>query len=248
MRSFLVLFVGTLMLNESIAQDGYGSTSVYDRVVQLPSGKHLFIAPPAREWNETPWKDSVYRFPSFQQGRLEMTNGFVPSHRPLLNYSAMAGAIVIKPDSGHVLVMRKSPAIKFVWIGDHKFINDPVFGYVEIILDGKVCLAQKTFMDGIYELSNGMKYSLSAVISNGPAFIKTSTKASTRYYWIEEQYFMVGGDMKVLRCSPVALKHFLPKHKSAIKAFSKSNRIDYRKKEDLLKIVAYANEQAAATN
>lgn len=103
-------------------------------------------------------------------------------------------------------------------------------------------------MDGIYELSNGSKYSMRAVSDMGATFIKTSSKVSTRYYWMEEQYFMVGEDMKVLRCSPGALKHFLPKCKSAIKSFSKSNRINYKKKDDVLKIVAYANEQAAALN
>jgi hypothetical protein len=245
MKTFFVLLFSTLAIKGAFAQDGYGSTSVYDRVVHLPTDKHFFVAPPAREWNETPWKDSVYRFQSFQKGKLEMTNGFVPSHRPLLNYSAMAGAIVIRTDSNQTVVMRKSPAIRFVWIGDHKFVNDPAFGYLEIILDGKVCLAQKTYMDGIFELSNGSKYSMAAVMDMGAAFIKTSFKASTRYYWVEEQYFMLGSNMKALRCSPGALKHFLPKHKAAIKAFSKSNRINYRKREDLLKIVAYANEQAA---
>src|SRR5690242_12964961 len=117
MRLSFAVLLCVITVSQSVAQDGYGSTSVYDRVVQIPSGKHLFIAPPAREWDETVWKDSVYRFGSFQRGKLEMTNGFIPSHRPMLNYSAMMESIVIKPDTGRIVVMRKSPAIKAVWIG-----------------------------------------------------------------------------------------------------------------------------------
>jgi hypothetical protein len=246
MRSFLVLLIAALVFGESVAQDGYGSTSVYDRVVQLPAGKHLFIAPPAREWNETPWKDSVYRFESFQRGKLEMTNGFVPSHRPMLNYSVMMEAMAMKPDSGNIVAMRKSPAIKCVWIGDHKFVNDRMYGFLEIILDGKICVGQKIFMNGIYELSNGTKYPIRAINDmTSTGYIKVPMKQSTRYYWVEEQYFMLGENMKTFRCSSRALAQLLPKQKKAIKAFSKSNHINYRRKEDVLKVVGYANEQPA---
>jgi hypothetical protein len=234
------------MINECIAQDGYGSTSVYDRVVQLPAGKHFYIVPPAREWTDQPWKDSLYRFKSFQKGKLEMTNGFVPSHRPMVNYSPMTESIVIKPDSGDIVSMRKSPAIKCVWIGDHKFVNDPMYGYLEIILDGKVCVGQKTVMNGIYELSNGTKYAIRAVNDITPyAYIKVSMKQSTRYYWIEEQYFIMGDNMKTFRSGSGALPHLLPKQRKAIRAFAKSNHINYRKRDDVLKLVAFANGQAA---
>jgi len=51
---------------EATAQDGYGSTSVYDRVATLPKNKHLFIIPPNHVWTEQLWKDSVYRIRSRQ--------------------------------------------------------------------------------------------------------------------------------------------------------------------------------------
>ncbi|MEI9921384.1 MAG: hypothetical protein WDO14_21745 [Bacteroidota bacterium] len=245
MKFLMLLLAAGLFRQIASAQDGYGSTSVYDRVVQLPTGKRFFIVPPTKEWNETEWRDSLYTFDSFQKGKLEMTNGFVPSHRPMLNYSPMNEGIVILPETGPAVAMRKSPAIKFVWIGDHKYINHPAFGFLEIVFAGKVSLARKQFMSGIYELSNGTKYSIRATNDITPAaYIRVPLKGTTRYYWIEERYFFVGEDMKVFRSTAASLKHLLPKQKSAIKAFSKSNHIDYRKKDEVLKMVVYANEVA----
>lgn len=246
MRSRFVLLFSVLILNESFAQDGYGSTSVYDRVATLPRGKHLYIIPPNNTWELQGWKDSVYRFDSFQLGKLEMTNGFVPSHRPMLNYNILLGTIDIKQEkTGSVVRMRKSPAIKTVWIGDHKFINDPREGYLEIILDGAVAVAQKSYMDGLYELSNGNKYPMSALMDT-----KVQSVRTTQYFWQEELIFIVRKDLRAFRVTKGLLLRQFPKQRSKVKAFSKSNRINYKKKEDVLKIVAFANEQveAAKTN
>ncbi len=235
--------MGTIVFIKTAAQDGYGSTSVYDRVATLPRDKHLFVIPPNGIWTEQIWKDSVYRFPSFQIGRLEMTNGFVPSHRPMLNYNFMYESFDIRQPSGEVVKMRKSPAIKTVWVGDKKFVNDPTFGYLEVILDGKVSLAQRTYLDGLYELSNGNKYPMRSLMDT-----KVASSKTTQYYWEEVQYFLLDENSKAYRAGAPQLKMIAKKHKSAIKEFGKSNHIDYRKKDDLLKIVAFVNEEIAKDN
>lgn len=236
MKTLIVLLAGICVLTKATAQDGYGSTSVYDRVATLPRGKHLYVIPPNGIWREQRWKDSVYRFQSFEQGKLEMTNGFIPSHRPMLNYNFMYESFDIKQPTGEIVKMRKSPAIKAVWVGDHKFINDPVFGYLEIILEGKISVAQRTHLDGLYELSNGSRYPMRSLMDT-----KIASDKTTQYYWEEVQYYLVDEASKAYRVGAPQLKALARRHKSEIKAFGKANHIDYRKKEDILKIVAYAN-------
>jgi hypothetical protein len=240
MKKFLLLFISMVLFVETSAQDGYGSTSVYDRVVTLPTGKHFFIIPPNKTWDQQNWKDSVYRFEKFQSGKLEMTNGFIPSHRPMINYNVMFEAIDIKQPTGEIVRMRRSPAIKFVWIGDQKFYNDPAFGYVEILLDGKISVARKTYMDALYELSNGNRYPMSSLMDT-----KVPSTKATQYFWQMEQYLIVDPDLKVVRASAPVLKRILPKRKKEIKGFIRGNHIDFRKKEDIMKVVAFVNDIAS---
>jgi hypothetical protein len=237
MRLLLLLLL--IAVTQAAAQDGYGSTSIYDRVVQLPKGKHFFVILPNEKWESQKWKDSVYRFDSFQTGKLIMANGFVPSHRPMLNYNLMIEAMDIKQPTGEIVTMRRSPTIVAVYVGDTKFVYNPSFGFLEIILDGKVSVGKRTYMKSIYELSNGNRYEQHASTD-----IRLSLAKTTRYYWPEEQYFILSEDSKAFRSGSTVLRHLLPKHKHAIKSFAKKNHIDYKKKDDILKIVAYANEEA----
>ncbi len=109
-----ILLIAVGFLKTASAQDGYGSTSVYDRVVQFPKGKRLYKLPPLQVWDHQPWKDSVYRFPSFQEGRLEMDKGFTPSFRPMLNYNFFTGSIQILAPDGTKTHLKRSEEIKAV--------------------------------------------------------------------------------------------------------------------------------------
>jgi len=231
-----------MFVQTALAQDGYGSTSVYDRVVQLPTDKHLFVLPPYAAWNEQRWKDSVYRFPSFLEGRVEMSKGS-PSLRPVMNFNIFLGTIEILAADHSLTTIAQRDDIKCVWIGDHKFIYKPPVGYLEILLEGKVSIAQRTIMNGIYESTNGFRYSLRAT-----DLYKSPPQRELRYYWIEEQYYLIDEDQKTYRATKNALTKLAPSVKKQIKAFSDENNIDYTKKEDLMKIVAYTNEQTAAVN
>jgi hypothetical protein len=173
-----------------------------------------------------------------------MTNGFVPSHRPKLNYNILLGTIDIKQEkTGSIVRMRRSPAIKTVWIGDHRFINDPKEGYLEIVLEGYVSVAQKSYMNALYELSNGNKYPMSPLMD-----AKVQSVRATQYFWTEELIFLVRKDQRAFRVTKGVLLRMFAKQKNVVKAFAKANHINYKKKEDVLKVVAYANEQAADFN
>jgi hypothetical protein len=237
-KAFFVLLLCGIALSKSFAQNGYGSTSIYDRTAQLPKNEHFFVIPPNGVWNKQPWKDSVYQFDSFQEGKLETATGFTLSHRPLLNYNILIGTMELMNADGSITTLRGSNELKSIWVGDHKYIYESSFGYMEIILEGKASVGRKLFMNGLYELSNGFRYPLISVD------VKTSPAKTTRYYWTEKQYFIIGANQKTFRASKNVLPGLFPGIKNRIKAYSKEKNINYGKEEDLLKIVAYANDQA----
>ncbi|HEX8059625.1 MAG TPA: hypothetical protein VF473_01755 [Cyclobacteriaceae bacterium] len=234
---FVVLFC-TITVCRSIAQNGYGSTSVYDRVIDLPKDKHFFIITPTAIWRKQPWRDSVYQFDSFGEGHLEMTNGFVPSHKLELNYNIFVETMELKSKDGTITTLEPANEIKAIFIGNHKFVYEPSFGYIEIILEGKASLGRKIYMKGSYELDDGSRSLL------GTADVKTLPARFTRYYWLDVRYFIIGENQKTFRPGKTALPRLFPNVKKQVKAFSVENNINYSREEDLLKIIRYANELA----
>src|ERR1043165_518394 len=112
MRLIFVVLLCAIVFSKSIAQNGYGSTSIYDRVAELPKDKHFFVIPPNGVWEKQPWKDSIYQFNSFQEGKLEMATGFILSHKPLLNYNILIGTMEIMNPDGSITTLRQTNEIR----------------------------------------------------------------------------------------------------------------------------------------
>ena len=213
-----------------------GSSSIYERTTNLPKGKHFFVLPPNAYWNKQPWVDSVYLFPAFQPGKLEMKNGFTPSLEPMLNYNVFLDVVDIRPAEGQIFPLADVHDVKTIWIGDHKFIYVPSFGYMEIILEGKASVGEQTLMRAIYELSNGTKYPLSNTD------VRTGISKGTRYYWIEKHYYIFTDSSRIYRSGSGVLPKFFPEQKGKIKSFVRGHKTDFKKKEDILEVVSFSNE------
>jgi hypothetical protein len=153
----------------------------------------------------------------------------------MLNYNVFLGLFEIQQENGDRLILDISKDVKFTWIGDHKFVYTPTFGYMEIIHDGRASVAELTTMHAIFEFSSGTKYPLSV------ADIRTGVSKTTRYYWEEKQYFIVDAKLRPHHGSPSLLYKLFPKQKSKIRSFIKNHKTDFRKKEDILDIVRYCN-------
>jgi hypothetical protein len=238
MKFCLLFIVAILGMQPGLAQNGYGSTSIYDRALSLPKNTHFFVLPPNSHWYDQPWRDSVYLLPEFQEGRIELDNGYSPTHHLLMNYSLFFEMFVIKQEDSEVIPFKYSNEIRYVWIGNHKFIYSKPHGYLEIIEQGKASLAESTFMNSIYEYSNGMKY------GNTVADVRTAVSKTTRFYYVQNKYYIVrDSSHHLLRSSPAALPKIFRKQKSKIREYAKEHKTDYKKREDLLEIVSYCNRK-----
>jgi len=238
MKLCSVLVAAILVGQMSFAQNGYGSLSIYDRVVNLPKDKHIFALPPNSRWYEQPWHDSTYLLPEFGEGRIELLNGYVPTHHLLMNYSLFLEMFVVKQDNGDIVPLKYSSEIKYIWIGEHKFIYSHAHGYLEIICQGKASLAESTYMNSIIEYSSGVK------IGNNVVDARTDVAKVTRYYWLQNKYYIIPDSSRhLLRSSPAALPRIFKKQKSKIRQYERQHKTDYNKREDLLEIISYCNRE-----
>lgn len=221
----------------ALAQHGTAIIVGSDKALDLPRDRHIFVIPPGMYWYSQPWRDSIYSLPEFRPAELEFANGFVPSNHPLMNYNVFFEKFEIKQDDGKNVAMEMNNQLKVIKIGDHRFMYTPMFGYLEIIADGKASLAQSTFMNGMLEVNGGVKYP-SGVVDN-----RTITSKTARYYWFEQRYYIFSDPSHVHRVSAAALAKIFPKEKSKIKSFVKNHNTNFKKKDDLLEVVSYCNQQ-----
>jgi hypothetical protein len=240
MSRLFLLLTGLYMSISAIAQNGYGSTSIYDRtLIGLPKDTVVYTLPPNALWYETDWKDSVYKFKEFQDTRLVFANGFSPSTRLRANYNIFLETIDVTTATGEISAMKKLTELRTLIIGEHKFIYEPELGYLELVVEGNISIGSKTIMNCITELSSGYKYALTGFD------VRTGRDKKTRYYWPREYYYIISADGKVHRPGTLTLPLLLPEYKNEIRDFVKEHKIDYRDNDDVSMVVLFCNNLSA---
>jgi hypothetical protein len=156
-----------------------------------------------------------------------------------MNYSMFLEMFMVKEENGDIVPFKYNDQVKYIHVGNHKFIHSQSHGYLEILTEGKASLAESSFMLAIYEYSSGVRY------GNNQADIRTSASRELRYYYVEHKYYIFpdSSSRHLLRSSPAALPKIFRKQKNKIREYEREHSIDYNKKGDLLKIVSYCNKE-----
>ncbi len=237
MRAFIFFM---LLPFACFAQHGYGPAGFHGSLTADVNKDTVHFTLPANDsWGNQPWRDKVYRFSEFQVGKLEFSTGFIPDTRLRLNYNSFFETIDVLTENGEISPMKKLNEVRAIWIGDHKFLNDRQFGYLELVESGNVALGVKYFMFGVIENSNEQSAPIIGMDN------RTATNRSTRHYWPSAQYFFVSNNL-ILRPSPQALPKLFPTISSELKDYIKVHQVDFRKRGDLLELVRYCNEKSAS--
>ncbi|HZY81841.1 MAG TPA: hypothetical protein VFE50_20095 [Cyclobacteriaceae bacterium] len=238
-RAFVLLGTFQLVLLTAISalsQAKVGSSDVIDHWSHnLPEDSSYYTLPPYEYWDQQKWRDSVYRFPAFQEGRFEFANGFSPTTRLKMNYNSYLETIDIV-EGDRITELKKFPELKVIYIGDHKFVYYPGLGYLEIILKGTLSLARKTVMSTVYEFSDGYRMPV-AVIDD----LRTTPNKSIRYYWPVDLYYVIDPLRRAHRPGPLLFPALVPDARHKIRDFIALNSIDYRNGKDLETLVTFCN-------
>ena len=67
------------------------------------------------------WKDVIYRFEEFQEGRITLREGFSPDHPLQMNLNVFLGRIDYITNKGDTVAFENSQALKSVAISNHLF-------------------------------------------------------------------------------------------------------------------------------
>lgn len=228
MKWFFVLLSGVFIVGTTAAQTSH----------TLPKGVRFFTIPPNEYWHAQPWsRDSLNLFPEFQESKLEFNNGFTPTSQLLMNYNLFTEKFLVKESEEHITPFEFTNEVKYIWIGDHKFIHSKQFGYLEVIMQGRVSVAVNTFVNVIVDPNSMQRYPLS-LSDNRMGVAKT-----TRYYYVDQKYYIFADPSYIYRSSPAALPKIFPKEKRTIRDFEKNQHTNYSKREDVLKIALFCNRE-----
>lgn len=169
---------------------------------------------------QSAWKDSIYRFRQFKPATVRYQGG--DNEETLFNLDFFSGLKAIDAKGDTI----KSKKISIVTTDDGQtFINDELFGPMEVLYYGPVNLGVKK---QICDRGNFM--SKSAADGLGLPFEK--------YYEIENTCFFIRKD-KVFKATPALLMGYFPGQKQEIKKYLDQRKPDFNSPGDMTELLGW---------
>jgi len=196
----------------------------------------LFKLPARTSIHHVTWKDSIYRFPEFQDGKIIFMTGFSPQETFKFNYNLYFGQVDFIDKNGDTLQVKPSKELKQIDIGDHSFYHDDHQGYIEILYQAPVSLGTWTFLNSEDPKHERVYYSYyQAVDTRGDQSIRD------RYYRLIHVHFLIDRNNKLHKVlKPTVLKLF-PGHKKEIIKYLDDHNVDFLREQDLIALIQYCN-------
>jgi hypothetical protein len=174
--------------------------------------------------NNVSWRDSVYRFPIFEYGRITLATGFSPEEKIRLNYNLYMGQMQLITNDGDTSYVKRLKEVKFISIADHLFYHDFKIGYIEIIHQSRVSLAIQNIM----------------ITANWD--VRNTTSSYDRYYVKKGFYYFLDNDSKSYKATSASIQKLFYDDRKKIKAYLNENKIDFKSQHDLLKLLTFCEE------
>lgn len=209
---------------DSIAQS-FSSGEVYYSEAQVFKLK-AWTTMNKREWNNV-----IYRFPEFQEASMVLRGGFSPSIKLRLNFNIYLEKIEIITESGDTTDFPNSAEIKSIKTADHIFYNDYPNGYVEILYQASVSLGAKHALKMVMENSSGQTFAATDW--------KLPTSIYDRIYMKTDSYFLLDSNSQLHKATRPSLLKLFPNSRSHIKRFVRRNKINFKVKNDLFKLLDF---------
>ena len=164
-------------------------------------------------------RDSIYRFPKFDYGRVTFATGFSLEEKFRLNYNLYSGQMDLIINDGDTTEMVRLREVMLVSIGNHLFYHDNNVGYIEIVHQAPVAL--------------GILKRLSTW---------ATTLGSDIYYTKEEHYYFLDQKNKSYLASATSIQKLFDDQRKKIKAYLAENKIDFENQSDLIKLLKFCDD------
>jgi hypothetical protein len=210
---------------------GAGFQKIYSQFYS--QSDNLLKLPALTNISSVPWKDSIYRFPAFEKGKITYATGSL-EHEFYLNYNMYFEKMDFISESGDTLNITNTREIKEIQIGHTWFFHDHKTGYYEVILKLPVALAVK----------NQFVFQNSKVRGavRGFADVRGAAADYDRYYEILPTYFFIDKNNSVHRATRASILKLSPDHRAEVSAYLQKHSPDFESREDLVQLLTYCNQ------
>jgi hypothetical protein len=185
---------------------------------------------------QTDWRDSIYRFAEFQEGRIAYSTGATPKNVARLNYNELTGAMDHMTEKNDTATEVNPRDIRSASIDDHQFYRDPEVGFVEILLQGPLSLA----------VSNRLiffKREILADSSEATVDKSQSPEGSHPYLFYKKKttYFFIDSHNHTVEATRESIGRLYRRHEKKIGNFVREQKIDFGRESDLKKLISLIN-------
>ncbi len=236
-RIFFPLFF-ILTYNDCIAQ----SPEIMKALTNSDSSRTVFYLPAHRLVGQVEWRDSIYMFPSFEEGQVTLATGYLAKGQVRMNYNLYHMQMDYINSQGDTLQIKPSEELKLIAINHHLFLHDIKFGYIEIIMQLPVALGAKYMMQtGYIDYPPGGLYRKEG---SAPFFHEDQRGAANsldRYYVKECDYFFIGKDNRAYKATFASASKLFREHKKAVRSYINEHEVDFENREHLTNLLTFCN-------
>jgi hypothetical protein len=225
MNKIIVFICSLLILNTSL------SAQKYEPVAVRAGTKVIDYFPPGER----------YRYPEFVSGRVQFKNGIYSE--TWLNYNFLMGEMEFIKSKDTLTIINKKD-IRYVAVAQDTFFYDK--GYLELISGGPVRVALKQYIklkEVLKKDSYGTSSSGSATNSYGSlpvdgSFYKLAANEDMVFQKTLE-YYLATSSSGFVQFSKKNVIQLFPQKEDVIKAYLKSNKVNFEKRDDLIRLADY---------
>jgi hypothetical protein len=202
----------------------------------------LYRVRPYETIRSSVWKDSLYRFDNFQEGRVRFINGVSKTYK--LNYSLASGEMEFIDASGDSLILNGTPDLRLVNVGGRIFFHHPRAGYIEVLLQMPIALGVKRILSvERKEVVGDNGYGQTSFVTTSvSSFYRMSGSGFSNYDIIYEKasvYFFIDRKNMPVLASRFSLFKLFPDHRTELRSYLRKNRVNFRRERDMLDLTNY---------
>ena len=198
----------------------------------------LYKLPAHTNVQNVTWWDSIYRFPSFEPGRITLATRYSPDEEVRFNYNLYYMQMDYIASNGDTLQIKPSREIKLITIGAHQFYHHYRIGYLEILLQKSISLGVLNFLNTEdTRIESGNK-----VLSYDKVDARGGPSNYDRYYRKFAKYYFLDLQNEPYKASKHAILKLFNNHRKPIKAYIAQHNVAFNNKQNLIMLLNFCNQ------